>query len=227
MNTKKIGILGGMGPRATARFESKLISRIKGSDQQMPSIISVNNGNIPDRTKFILGTGDDPLDVLANEALILQRSNVNVVCMPCNTAHSPKILARLMAQVPLPIIDMPSACMLYIESKGYSKALILGTEGTKRERIFELRSTSCECVYPNTEDQNTVSQIIENLKNGNSLTKEQTENLKKLCLKAEADIIVLACTELSLISQSALSNFNIIDSTDILIDSCIEILERS
>lgn len=225
MNNLKIGILGGMGPRATARFESKLIAKLSGGDQSMPSIITLNNGNIPDRSSFLLGQGIDPLDTLVNEARVLQSSQVSVVCMPCNTAHSSKILARLMAVVPLPIIDMPSACMLNIEAQGHKTALILGTEGTKREKLFDQRCTTCKCIYPDEVDQKVVSKLINNIKQAKSQDKE-IEKLNSICRKYKADVIILACTELSLLKKDSLTDFKVIDSTDILIDSCIEILSN-
>ncbi|MCA9313802.1 aspartate/glutamate racemase family protein, partial [Candidatus Saccharibacteria bacterium] len=166
MNKVTVGILGGMGPRATLEFQSKLLAQFSGPDQSLPRIICSNNGSIPDRSDFLVNNGPDPLDVLIEEARMLTRSKVDIVCMPCNTAHSPKILSRLMAQVPLPIIDMPAACISEAEQKNFSTVLILGTTGSNRCKVFDTRTTKTNCIYPKTDDQVFIDTLIKTFKSG-------------------------------------------------------------
>ena len=223
MNSINIGILGGMGPRATVVFEDRLISSFKGSDQLLPRIISVNNSQIPDRSDFVRGLTNDPIDELVYSANILKSANVDVVCMPCNTAHNSKIMARLMAIAPLPIIDMPAACLIQAESKNIQKLLILGTVGTVQSKIFDSRSVDIECVYPSVHDQKLVTNIIYGIKNGDQISKNQTEGLKKIIKASDTDAVVLACTELSLVPKRHLGGLTVIDSMDVLVKQCITI----
>ena len=59
---KTIGILGGMGPAATADLMMKIIEMTDAkSDQEHIHIIVDNNTNIPDRTAAILHGGEDPV----------------------------------------------------------------------------------------------------------------------------------------------------------------------
>lgn len=226
MSAPTIGILGGMGPRATVEFESRLVEAFEGGDQNIPTIISINSGSIPDRSNFLNSRSEDPMIKLVEQAKTLNQFNVDVVCMPCNTAHSPKILARVMAVAPLPIIDMPAACILKAEQQGYNRLLILGTSGTAKEGIFDSRSVSSSCYYPDTLEQQQIGLLISKIKSGTLLSGNDLKNLKNICTRQEVDAIILACTELSLLPKSVLTGFNVIDSTDILVDSCRNIVRR-
>lgn len=58
---KKLGILGGMGPLATVEFMLKIISQTPAHNDQehIPMVVS-SVPQIPDRTAFIMGHGQDP-----------------------------------------------------------------------------------------------------------------------------------------------------------------------
>lgn len=226
MSTPTIGILGGMGPRATVEFERRLVNAFDGKDQNIPTIITINSGSIPDRSNFLTASAEDPLTELTLQANKLLNIGVDIVCMPCNTAHSSKILARLMAITPLPILDMPAACLIKSEQLGFKKVLILGTKGTVCEGIFENRNVNCECVYPNNSEQQIISRLISKIKTNSPLTESDLRNFRAICARQNTNAIILACTELSLLPKNYLKNFNIIDSVDILIDSCKNFVRR-
>jgi len=61
MGRKVIGILGGMGPEATADLFLKIIRATPAEkDQDHLRVIIDNNPQIPDRTAAILNQGTDP-----------------------------------------------------------------------------------------------------------------------------------------------------------------------
>ena len=223
MTTPTIGILGGMGPRATVLFEQRLLAQCSGSDQQLPSIISVNNSQIPDRSSFVTAQGEDPLNELVASARILLNVGVNIVCIPCNTAHHPSILNRLLARVPLPIIDMPGATIAAAESRGYERLLVLGTVGTKTGQLFDQRTTSSRCIYPNDDEQQLISALIAMLKQGNRPTAQTQTALARVIARQRPDAIILGCTELSLLPASFCGNIPVLDTLDILATQCVNI----
>lgn len=221
-NSVTIGILGGMGPRATLRFQEQLFAKLPGTDQSLPNIICSNNGSIPDRTAFLLGDGEDPLSTLTKEALLLRAANVDIVCMPCNTAHSPKILSRLMAVVPLPILDMPAACVLQAEKDGAQQILILGTEGTKKSNVFTTR-TALSCMYPARAEQSIINAIVATVKTGQEIPEQLQQEACEIVNKTEADTIILGCTELSVLADILTTEKRIIDSLTVLAEQCSQI----
>jgi len=57
------------------------------SDNEHILIIIDNNTNIPDRIKYIIYNGDNPLGELVRSALRLEFMGVDAIIIACNTAH--------------------------------------------------------------------------------------------------------------------------------------------
>lgn len=224
MRPLTVGILGGMGPRATVVFQQRLFDAFRGSDQDLPRIISVNDGSIPDRTNFLNKEGSDPYQALLRSANILKNAGVDIVCMPCNTAHAPQILGRLQGNLALPIIDMPAATLATAETLLAKNLVILGTRGTRLSRVYQSRSINISCKFPNEQQQNQVDKTIELIKLG-SLDQVDIQALRNTIEQAGCDAAVLACTELSLLKpQLSTAKTVIIDSMDCLVATCISIV---
>lgn len=218
-----IGILGGMGPRATVEFEQRLVASLEGSDQDMPRIITINDGTIWDRTEYLTGDGNDPLEQLVPAARLLQRAGVDVVCLPCNTAHAAGILARLQAVVPLPVIDMPAACVARAISRGVRQLLVVGTDGTRSAEVYQSRAGRAAVNALTDQQQVQVTTLIAAIKSGARIDSDQLQLLAETIKQSGCDGIVLACTELSLIREALetmLEEVTIIDSVDELVERC-------
>ena len=106
MNGKKtIGILGGMGPLATADLFEKITLLTKAeTDRDHIRVYIDSNTNIPDRTAAILNGGADPVPEMADALKHLEQCGADCVIMPCNTAHY--FLPRLQAMTKLPFLSI-------------------------------------------------------------------------------------------------------------------------
>ncbi len=222
MSQPIIGILGGMGPRATVVFEQRLLDALEGNDQALPTILSINDGGIPDRTAFLTANGQDPLDKLKSNADILLAAGAQLICMPCNTAHASQILARLQGQGPLPIIDMPAAAIIKAEQVGSERPLILCTRGTRDARVYQNRSRQLSCQFPDETGQELVDKIIAGIKAGGEPSLIAVE-LDKLTTVNSCDSVIIACTELSLVVPFLENSSKpIIDAMQALIESTVQ-----
>ena len=102
---KTIGILGGMGPLATADLFTKIVSMTKaGCDNDHIRIFIDNNAQIPDRTTAILKGGADPLPEMESALRNLEKCGASCIIMPCNTAHY--FLPRLQPLTSTPFISI-------------------------------------------------------------------------------------------------------------------------
>ena len=90
MSDKKvIGILGGMGPLATADLFQKITLHTAAScDQDHPRVCIDSNTNISDRTAALLHGGADPVPEMVKSAQRLESIGADLLIMPCNTAHN-------------------------------------------------------------------------------------------------------------------------------------------
>ncbi|GAA2422600.1 aspartate/glutamate racemase family protein [Streptomyces coeruleofuscus] len=133
-----IGILGGMGPAATADFYAKLVSMTPGSsDQDHLRTVIWSDPTIPDRTDALLGEGPDPTPWLLDGSRVLREAGATVIAIPCNTAHA--FVPRISDHVGLPIVHMIGEVAQHLAtvSPRIHTAGLLATTGTLRAGLYQ------------------------------------------------------------------------------------------
>ncbi|MCQ9179441.1 amino acid racemase [Streptomyces sp. IBSBF 2953] len=133
-----IGILGGMGPAATADFYAKLVATTPGSsDQDHLRTVIWSDPTIPDRTEALLGDGPDPTPWLLDGSRVLREAGATVIAIPCNTAHA--FVPRIEDHVGLPIVHMIGEVARHLStmSPRIHTAGLLATAGTVRAGLYE------------------------------------------------------------------------------------------
>ena len=214
-----LGILGGLGPMSTVYF-CELLNRhtLAACDADHIDMLISSRATTPDRTAYILDkNAPDPLPVMLAEAHRLEAAGVDLIVVPCNTAHYFYDGLADGCKTPiLNIIDETTALLSHIGVKTFG---LLATEGTicsgAYERFCEPRGLTC--VTPTKEEQTIISNIIfEQIKQNKpvdiSLFEEVVDSLRaKGCEK-----IVLGCTELSLLKKQGLDEDLFVDSLDVL-----------
>jgi aspartate racemase len=83
-----IGVIGGMGPAATADFLARLVAGVTAAhDIDHPRVLIDSNPHVPDRNAAVRGDGPSPGPALAAMAQGLVGQGAHVLAMPCNAAH--------------------------------------------------------------------------------------------------------------------------------------------
>ncbi|MGI8313688.1 aspartate/glutamate racemase family protein [Halobacillus mangrovi] len=206
MNDKIIGILGGMGPEATAECYMKIIRATNASkDQDHFRVIIDSNAKIPDRTEAISGRGENPVPEMVHAAKNLEELDVDVALIPCMTAHF--FIDEVQKEVSFPLLNAFLELKKYISDyyPSVSKIGVLATTGTLETGLFEKYLDHLDVIYPSPISQNDkVMQAIygENgIKSGNTdgeplhLLKEASQEL----LDNGAELIISGCTEIGLV----------------------------
>lgn len=223
---KKLGVIGGMGPKATALFYDGVIDHtVAESDQDHIDMIILNKTDIPDRTKAIIsGDGQVVINALTDCATLLQKLGVSVIAMPCNTAHY--YYNEIQSSVSIPMINMVQASVrCAIEQIGDVKKIgIMATDGTIAAAVYhdECNRQGVEPVDLSSERQSDVMSIIyDDVKSGKPGDPEKFNRVIEEFMQKECDAVILACTELSVYKE----NFGVpdfcIDSTDVLVKEAI------
>ncbi|MGI6576204.1 MAG: aspartate/glutamate racemase family protein [bacterium] len=221
MGEKKIGVLGGMGPEATADLYLKLIKATPAKvDQEHLRVIIESNPKIPDRTAAILQGGTDPLPLLVDTAHNLIKAGADFIIIPCNTAHY--YLARLQEQCSVPILNMLAECAAW--GKKYvpdlAKVGLLATKGTIATGLYHnaFRDYGVEVLIPDAAEQEQVMEVIYKVKAGcpGSQLKESLLKAAQGLLNRGVQALVLGCTELPLVLQAGDAPVPVLDPTDIL-----------
>ena len=207
---KKIGIIGGMGPLATADLFEKITHLTKAdADSKHIHVIIDSDTSIPDRTAAILGLGPDPTDELKAAAKRLENAGADILLMPCN-----------------PILHMLRLTAEEIKSRGHIKVALLATDGTVKTGIYAklFEEYGIDYMLPEPEEQRLVmSMIYDGIKADNEQYFD-TEPIKaalRAMQQRGADAFVLGCTELPIAFDDFELDFPTVDPTRVLAKNAV------
>jgi aspartate racemase len=223
-----IGILGGMGPLATADFFSKLLAATpaKGDADHVPLLIQ-SDPRIPSRPAAILRGGESPLSALLAGRDRLIAAGALALAMPCNTAHF--WFAELLEGCPVPFLSIVEATCDEAASLAAPGARIglIATGATLATHLFDqrLEALGFMVLRPGDGDMTAlVLPAIALVKAGRALEGGQLiEQAVQALLARGAMTVVLACTETPLALDAVQSPLraNCIDSTAALARACV------
>ena len=219
-----LGIIGGMGPMATAAFMEKIIKNTKAdTDQEHMPMIVYHLPRVPDRTAYILGKSDEsPVPFIIEAAQNLEKAGVTEIAIPCVTAH--RFRKEIQAAVSVPLLDGVEDTAKYLSHRHIKNAGIMATAGTVKADLFGNAFKTCgmECVYPDVDRQTLVMEFIYDcIKSGKPVDEKKLGEVTTYLSECGADVIVLGCTELSLIPKELFS-CETVDVLDVLAQTCID-----
>ncbi len=214
-----LGVIGGLGPLATAQFLELTVQMTQAeSEQDNVDMIVYNFPSIPDRTGYILGSNlKSPLPGLLSVARALDRQGVSCIAIPCVTAHY--FHRELQAAVSVPILNGITRTARLLNAWGIRRVGVLATDGTVRSGLLsrELEFAGIQPILPSQARQRDVMHLIyENVKAGKPA---ETERFRAVCrelLDCGAQVLVLGCTELSLVRKSCPMEAPFLDVMEVL-----------
>ncbi|RED37383.1 aspartate/glutamate racemase family protein [Paenibacillus sp. VMFN-D1] len=227
MKTSSLGVIGGMGPRATSVFFEKIIQRTDANtDQDHINMLILNHATLPDRTDVILNVKEDQfINSVAEDLALLQQAGVSNIAIPCNTAHY--FYHEMQKMTTVPIINMVKETLKVAASRYGPGARIgiLATTGTLNSGIYQKDSGDLrlELVKPNNELQTKIMDVIYNeIKKKNDSDPTEIEHIIELLLNEfGCQCVIIACTELSCIPLHQNIKKYCIDAMDILVEQSI------
>lgn len=214
-----LGILGGLGPIATAYFMELLIQMTKAEkDQDHLQMIIYNMPQIPDRTAYILGKSEEnPVDEMIRLGKQLAVQGAGCIAIPCITAHY--FYKELSREIPVPVLHGIQKTVLEIRNKGIQSVGIMATDGTIQSGIFqkELESMGMETVIPEPLYQQDIMDLIyRDIKAGLPPDMDKFRRVSNHLREKGAGVLVLGCTELSLIKKDYDIGDGYVDTLEVL-----------
>lgn len=228
MTKKTLGILGGMGPKATAVFFERVVDRTEAkSDQEHIDILMLNHATIPDRTKAILeGKKEVFLQAVEPDLKIFEMAGVSHIAIPCNTSHY--FYNELQQRTQIPIINMVEETVKIICNRygPNCKVGILATEGTLRSGVYEkvCQQYGLSLYLPDEAMRaQTMKIIYENVKKNMDTDSAEIESLIFSLVERGCSCVILACTELSCIPLGNEAAAHVIDAMEVLVERAIQL----
>lgn len=168
--SKIVGILGGMGPLATADLFTKIVQSTPAKvDQDHLRIIIDNHPQIPSRVDYINGVGENPLSAMVESAYLLEKAGVDFIVIPCNTAHY--WYDDIQSSVDIPMFNIITCAAEYVASQSAGqpeRLLLLARKVTLRTGLFqaEFQKWGLELVVPQADEQDLIEMTVEGVKAG-------------------------------------------------------------
>ena len=203
MSERILGVLGGMGPLASAHFMTRLtqLTPAQRDQDHIPAVLW-SDPRLPDRAPALLGQDGaaDPLPGLLRGARALRAAGCGAIAIPCNTAHG--WAEALAAEGGLPVLHIVDATAAELRQALRPGAAIglMGTTATLRLRLFQdrLQPQGWRCLVPDDDElTRLVMPAIDAVKAGHVARSFAPVMRAVRSLQARgAEAVVLGCTEL-------------------------------
>jgi aspartate racemase len=202
-----LGILGGMGPLASAEFLKTIYDfNIGAVEQESPVCILYSDPTVPDRTEEILnGTEEVLLARLVKTLDALCRLGANKIVIACVTIHYllPKVPAFLREKV-ISLIDLIFDEVLATEERH----LMLCTNGTRSTDIFQNHDRWAlikpQVVFPSEDDQRFVHDLILKIK-ANQIDDSLWSRFDDFSKRYRVGSFIAGCTEFHLLAKRSIN----------------------
>ena len=203
MTDKILGVLGGMGPLASAHFMTRLtLLTPAATDQEHIPAVLWSDPRIPDRTRARAGLGESPLPALLRGIKGLVDAGCGAIAIPCNTAHGWYDEMQAAAGVPiLHIVAAAATALGPLVAKGGTVG-VMGTAATLEMRLYQthLEASGWTVITPDADEMaRLVSPAIADVK-ANRVARSYAPLAEMVTLLAArgAEAVVLGCTEIPL-----------------------------
>lgn len=218
--TKKIGLLGGIGPEATGTFYLNLIARLQDSgaiksNTDFPQII-INS--IPAPELIYEKISESEILPYLNGLRELERLDVDFIAMVCNTIYN--YHAQLQKEIKTPIIDLKAEFAKSMKENNIRSIVVLATPSTMKGDLFRVEGVKYYTL--DESDTKTISEAIL-LFNSGAAKEEQSRKLEVIAKKYlgnGAELAVLGCTEVSLMLKD--SKIRKVNTMDILAKAVLD-----
>lgn len=218
--SKVIGILGGMGPFATAEFFKKIIDLTPAQkDWEHLRIIIDNNPHIPSRTKHYLYNEESPVKGMIESCRRLSDYPVDLIAIPCNSACF--FLPQIQPYIKIPILNIIEVASeaLALKYPIVKKCAVIGGRITYAEETYKKPLLKHEITYVEHSNdlQIKVEKTIETIKQGIDLTTAENlfnEIVDDFIKTYQINALILGCTEFGCIfDEKEKQHLPIIDSS--------------
>ena len=228
MDEKTIGILGGMGPEATADLYYRIVKATPVErDQDHPRTIVYSNSKVPDRTPAITGGGESPLPEMLMTARSLEGAGADFLIIPCNTAHY--FIEELRGELGIPVLHMIEMTAKHVAQE-YPDAKSVGliaTDGTLSSGIYErfFGEAGMNVLVPNADLQSSVMDAIyKHIKKGDLETGRKISlDVARELVGRNADLVICGCTEISLVLKDGDIAVPVVDPLQVLAEVAVRV----
>lgn len=227
-SNKLIGILGGMGPSASASLYDRIIAYAQYEyhavqDFDYPPIVLFS---LPLIGFSETGFTDKAMvkKQLVDGVKKLEQAGCELIVVACNTVHY--FHADMQAAVHVPVMNMLEVIAQEVAARGYTQAGLLCSSDTNQLGLYQQACTQAAITVlsPNAEQQLVLDRVIMRVMGG---TQGQADiialkEIGRSFAVAGAEALILGCTELPLAINQTHTDMPLFDSLDIVAKHAVD-----
>lgn len=226
---KTIGILGGIGPSASANMYVRIIEYMQKThgawdDADFPkvmvystSLAGFDENGIDDRELVVAD--------LVEAVKKLEAMGSELIVVACNTVHY--FDKQMEAAVNIPIVHMIDEACNDVKKQGFAKIGIACSQSTRDLMLYSnsLTKIGVEPIVATDEEQQIINSAIKDVMAG----KQDTQTIQQLNIvfsrmqASGAESILLGCTELPLAINQQDTDIQLIDANHIVVRQAVEL----
>ncbi|GAB3493433.1 aspartate/glutamate racemase family protein [Flexivirga lutea] len=199
--SRLVGVLGGMGPRATVDFYDKLVAHTPAdTDQEHLRVVIWADPSVPSRQAAILADGTDPSPWLQEGIDRLVTAGAELIVMPCNTAH-----AFVEGLVPegVQFLSIVQVTVNAVAARPAGPVGLLATDAALAADLFQssLHALGRQVLIPPPAAQARLTSLITQVKAGTA-DRSTEEQLREIIAELDArgaTVTIAGCTEISVL----------------------------
>ncbi|MEO1223431.1 MAG: amino acid racemase [Pseudomonadota bacterium] len=223
---RRIGVLGGMGPEATVLFMSRVIKLTPAQDDRdhVPLIVD-DNTQVPSRIKALIEkTGEDPAPVLAEMARRLEAAGAEALAMPCNTAHH--FAPAIVGAVDIPFLNMVDLAVERVAplAQADKRVGLLASPAVRLTGLFDraFAERGISTLYPADDDRLLAAICAIKVDSTEASAVRTLRQATTELIGKGTDVLVIACSEFSIIADTVESSIAVVDTIDVLAQAAID-----
>lgn len=220
-----IGLLGGIGPQASARLHRTLVDKATTAVSEERADVFPEIVHFSTRVGFFTRSDpeqQDAVDALARATRVLLDSGAAVIGLACNTAHV--LLPTVEAETGAKVERIPEQVAAAVARDRHGRVGLLATQSTIDLGLYDPVGDVAELVPASRELTAEVSSHIVDVFTGRDSPSRQQRfrDLVSRFRDSEAlDAVILGCTELPVAFGEA-DRSGVIDSIDVLADRLLD-----
>ena len=225
---KTIGVLGGMGPGASANLYVKII---KYSQQKYGAVQDIDYPPIIIYSLPLEGFDETGIvnEKLVEKQLVdgvkkLEAAGCNLIIIGCNTVHI--FYEKMQAAVKIPIFNIVEETKKKVLEFGYKKVGLFASESTTKSGLYQnnFKKNGIEVLYPNSNQQKVLNLVIEHVMGGNQKEDDIIilKDVARDYIKHGAEAIVMGCTEIPLAINQTHTDIKLFNTIEIIVQSAVD-----
>ena len=221
MEDRIVGILGGMGPKATVDLLAKIVEETHAKTEQDDlRIIIDNNPKMPSRQEAILNGGESPVPVMIETARNIERAGADFLILGANTPHY--YFDEIASAIHIPMIHIIDEAVKDMKRRipGIKKVGVLATSAAAKACLYEssCRRFGVDVVAATAEEQDIIQESFYTFKfHGRTAgCVKAIRQCGDALIARGAESLIMGCTEFPVILSGEAFTVPLTDPNDII-----------